>query len=507
MSTKKRKVPIKLTIAFDDADKAYQKGKNTKEEPKLLKKLLDAQRAVERAQEGPYNHRKERPSTAGQRREASRRFGRQEETVEHAGRLQRIPGSVVGPNERHKRVTQKDKQKAADLTELGLEIASYTIGAGKMVGLIAGAAKFLTGAAKALFVKGGENALKSAASQAAIKRANAAARKAAKNKVKKTPKKTPKKTSKKTPKIVKTSSPSPKKPVSEAQRKLADEAQRSSQRQAAAAAAAAAAAKKKAAAAAKKKAAAAAKTKPTVASKVKTSAANIAAVARGKGVKTPPGGSGMAVRNPKTGQLRSATKAQQRAGKTISTVAPAAPVIALGTALVVEELNRKAAEKEAAQKELNLQKDIDAATAKRDAKTKIAKAEKKASALEKEREGPEARGRIAKAERAKERIKERETKQADDITAAQKVRSAVDKMSAAERKSLGPVTNFMEELLGLNRDKAQIEKDLKVTEELESRDRGGMKRGGRAKKPSVSRKTYAMNRGGKVAPVRKPNRA
>jgi len=65
----------------------------------------------------------------------------------------------------------------------------------------------------------------------------------------------------------------------------------------------------------------------------------------------------------------------------------------------------------------------------------------------------------------------------------------------------------MEELLGLNRSASQIEKDLKVTEELESRDRGGMKRGGRAKKPSVSRKTYAMNRGGKVASVRKPTRA
>ena len=79
-----------------------------------------------------YDYKKERPSTTGQRREAARRFGRQEETVEHEGRLQRIPGSVVGPNERFKRVTREEKQKAADLTELGIDVATLG-GLGPMV--------------------------------------------------------------------------------------------------------------------------------------------------------------------------------------------------------------------------------------------------------------------------------------------------------------------------------------------------------------------------------------
>ena len=82
-------------------------------------------------------------------------------------------------------------------------------------------------------------------------------------------------------------------------------------------------------------------------------------------------------------------------------------------------------------------------------------------------------------------------------------------MSAAERKSLGPVTNFMEKALGLNRDKATIERDMKITEDLEKElgFSGGKKKGGRVKKRSVSHKKYAMNRGGKVASVRKPTRA
>ena len=49
-------------------------------------------------------------ATKGQKREAARLFGRQEETVETQGRLGRIPGAVVGPNERFKRVTKKQKQ-------------------------------------------------------------------------------------------------------------------------------------------------------------------------------------------------------------------------------------------------------------------------------------------------------------------------------------------------------------------------------------------------------------
>ena len=164
-------VPLKLTLAWSDADEAYQKGKNTSRESALLKRLLAAKKAVQNAQKkiNKSTGQNARPSTAGQRREASRLFGRQEQTVEHEGRLGRIPGSVVGPNERFKRVTKEDKQKAADVTGLGLEIASYGIGAGQMIGLITGAAKFLTGAAAKLFAKkGGEKNL----SQAMIKKAN-----------------------------------------------------------------------------------------------------------------------------------------------------------------------------------------------------------------------------------------------------------------------------------------------------------------------------------------------
>ena len=100
--------------------------------------------------------------------------------------------------------------------------------------------------------------------------------------------------------------------------------------------------------------------------------------------------------------------------------------------------------------------------------------------------------------------RKKETKKAKDAETLKQFKAKGTRQNEDPRDS---VTKKMEELLGLNRSASQIEKDLKVTEELESRDRGGMKRGGRAKKPSVSRKTYAMNRGGKVASVRKPTRA
>jgi hypothetical protein len=67
-------------------------------------------------------------------------------------------------------------------------------------------------------------------------------------------------------------------------------------------------------------------------------------------------------------------------------------------------------------------------------------------------------------------------------------------------------TKKMEKLLGLNRSAAQIRKDMAVTKKLEEEQGfiGGNKRGGRISKPT---KKYAMNRGGKVASVRKPTRA
>ena len=104
------------------------------------------------------------------------------------------------------------------------------------------------------------------------------------------------------------------------------------------------------------------------------------------------------------------------------------------------------------------------------------------------------------------RKKDKEDTLKRDMTKAKSLRSALDDMSAAERKSLGPITNFMEKALGLNRDKAAIERDMYITKKLEEEQGfiGGNKRGGRISKPT---KKYAMNRGGKVASVRKPTRA
>jgi len=163
------------------------------------------------------------------------------------------------------------------------------------------------------------------------------------------------------------------------------------------------------------------------------------------------------------------------------------------------------AEREAAKKDAQILKNIRAAEKEAEKESKESKEAKSKVPAGISEIKDDRSGRKYKAKRKKER----ETKQADDITAAQKVRGAVDKMSAAERKSLGPVTNFMEKLLGLNRDKATIERDMKVTEDLEKElgFSGGKKRGGRVKKRSVSHKKYAMNRGGKVASIRKPTRA
>ena len=72
-------------------------------------------------------------------------------------------------------------------------------------------------------------------------------------------------------------------------------------------------------------------------------------------------------------------------------------------------------------------------------------------------------------------------------------------------------TKKMEKLLGLNRSSAQIDKDVAATKEL---DKDLLYKGGKVKSRSkVSRgntsasKKYTMNRGGKVASVRKPTRA
>ena len=57
-------------------------------------------------------------------------------------------------------------------------------------------------------------------------------------------------------------------------------------------------------------------------------------------------------------------------------------------------------------------------------------------------------------------------------------------------------------------DEVEIRDQMDITEKLDARDRGGMKRGGKVKKTkSKPTKKYAMNRGGKVTSVRKPTRA
>ena len=288
-------VPLKLTLAWSDADEAYQKGKNTSRESALLKRLLAAKKAVQNAQKkiNKSTGQNARPSTAGQRREASRLFGRQEQTVEHEGRLGRIPGSVVGPNERFKRVTKEDKQKAADVTGLGLEIASYGIGAGQMIGLITGAAKFLTGAAAKLFAKkGGEKNL----SQAMIKKANKAAR-AAKSKT--TPKNLQTTAAQKSAnrrQQSQTAKPPAKTTSPKVQNLQTTAAQKSANRRQQSQTA--------------KPPAKTTSPKTPIQTAVQ-SGKNILGVAKGKTVKTPPGGSGGALRNAQ-GQLRIVTTATYR---------------------------------------------------------------------------------------------------------------------------------------------------------------------------------------------------
>jgi len=77
------------------------------------------------------------------------------------------------------------------------------------------------------------------------------------------------------------------------------------------------------------------------------------------------------------------------------------------------------------------------------------------------------------------------------------------------KKGHDPITKFMEELLGTKRTVAQVKKDMAASKasEDEMLEFYGKKKGGKvtAKRPTA--KKYAMNRGGKVASVRKPTRA
>jgi hypothetical protein len=88
----------------------------------------------------------------------------------------------------------------------------------------------------------------------------------------------------------------------------------------------------------------------------------------------------------------------------------------------------------------------------------------------------------------------------------EKKKDSLESALDSVKSLVSSVTPKMESFFGLNRSDEQIEKDMAVTAELEERDfRGGKKKGGRVSKPS--RKKYSMNKGGKVASVRKPTRA
>ena len=87
-----------------------------------------------------------------------------------------------------------------------------------------------------------------------------------------------------------------------------------------------------------------------------------------------------------------------------------------------------------------------------------------------------------------------------------KKKDALESALDTVKSLVSSVTPKMESFFGLNRTDEQIKEDMAKHAELEERDfRGGKKKGGRVSKPS--RKKYSMNKGGKVASVRKPTRA
>ena len=95
----------------------------------------------------------------------------------------------------------------------------------------------------------------------------------------------------------------------------------------------------------------------------------------------------------------------------------------------------------------------------------------------------------------------------DQMGASRKTAKKAPKKDAW-KKGLDPVTVFVEELLDLKRTEEEIKEQMKETKRLTSRDL--LRGGGRIRKKSITprnTKMYAMNRGGKVASVRKPTRA
>jgi len=101
-----------------------------------------------------------------------------------------------------------------------------------------------------------------------------------------------------------------------------------------------------------------------------------------------------------------------------------------------------------------------------------------------------------------DKSKSEPSKQANE--AARAKREEAKGRGRSWKEGLDPITAKMEELFGTKRTAKEIKDDMKVTETLEKElgFTGGQKRGGR-----ITRKKYAMNRGGKVASIRKPTRA
>jgi len=429
-------------------------------------------------------------ATKGQKREAARLFGRQEETVETQGRLGRIPGAVVGPNERFKRVTKKQKQEAADLTGSGLEIASYAIGAGQMIGLITGAAKLLTGAAAKLFAKGGEKAL----SQTVIKKANAEARKAAKTKVAKTASKT-------------TTKPKPTSKEENTKYLLKQvEAKKAANKAVAASASAQATAAKTAAK--KAKAAATKKAKEDAAKKAKAAATKKANEA--------------------------AKKAAAKIKATDALVVPGAAVGTVASTLIAADLIDKDKKDKAEVKELRKDKELDAKLEKETKRRSKLPQGKNVSTLKAvpAKKPTTADWEGAEPDRKQKQPKQRKDKRDDDnvsgagktvavdltkegstITSGvpEKQRREVQAKIDNSEETDGPygtkagrkaIQGFFSDTFGIK----DIEVDYSYPREGESQDKkkGGKVTAKKKKKASYGKK-YSMNRGG-MASLRKPTR-
>ena len=352
-----------------------------------------------------------------------------------------------------KRTTPEQKQQAADLTGLGLEVASYGLGAGQMIGLIRGAAtigaKFLTPKAVA---KTGQ--------KEAVKLANRAARRANR-------KKAAAETTATKPK------PADAKPASVPKGKAATKPKSAAAKKGAAtrkankAKAAEAAAKKKAA-----DARASTRSKVAAGSAVAALTAGLVGSELAQDRPVTSSTSDTKKQGPKRGLGGRGSRIEEKSGKSLAMKSP--PRVGGIGDFPIEPWDKagqkvgEPVERQGAAKKITSKPSVsEPAKQVRDAK-KAADAKKNEAARAK-REEAKGKGRSWK-------------------------------------EGLDPITAKVEELLGLKRTAKEIKDDMKVTEDLEKElgFSGGKKRGGRVYSPP--RKKYAMNRGG-MASLRKPTRA